>query len=70
MLQSLRTLYRYKAFLEDQLISLKRQILTLLNVVFPKFETVIKDPFSVTGIALLAKYPTAKHYEYVVSIES
>ncbi|BCD62198.1 putative transposase [Nitratiruptor sp. YY08-26] len=64
MLQSLRTLYRHKASLEDQLKANKHQTLTLLNVVFPEFEHIIKDPFSVTGMALLSKYPTAKHYEY------
>ncbi len=63
-LQSLRTLYRHRASLEDRLKATKRQIQTLLAVVFPEFEEVIADPFSVTGLALLEKYPTAKHYEY------
>ena len=27
-------------------------------------EQVIKDPFNVTGLALLKKYPTAKHYHH------
>ena len=42
----------------------KRQVLTLLAVVFPEMEQVVKDPFNVTGLALLEKYPTAKHYDY------
>lgn len=33
-------------------------------MVFPELEQLIADPFSVTGLALLEKYPTAKHYEY------
>ncbi len=66
-LQSLRTLYRHRASLEDQLKSLKRQTQTILGVVFPELEQVIADPFSVTGLALLEKYPTAKHYEYASS---
>jgi transposase len=63
-LQTLRALYRHRASLEDQLKALKRQVQTLLAVVFPELEEVIRDPFSVTGLALLEKYPTAKHYDY------
>lgn len=63
-LQSLRTLYRHRASLDDQLKAIKRQTQTVLTVVFPELEQVISDPFNVTGLALLEKYPTAKHYEY------
>lgn len=63
-LQTLRALYRHRASLDNQIKALKRQVQTLLAVVFPEMETVIADPFSVTGLALLEKYPTAKHYEY------
>lgn len=61
-LQSLRELYRHRASIENQLKALKRQTSTILTVVFPELETVIRDPFNVTGLALLDKYPTAKHY--------
>jgi len=63
-LHSLRELYRHKESLSNQIKALKRQTQTILTVVFPELETVIRDPFSVTGLALLEKYPTAKHYEY------
>jgi len=63
-LQSLRTLYRHRASLEDQLKSIKRQTQAILTVVFPELEQVISDPFNITGLTLLQKYPTAKHYEY------
>lgn len=63
-LQTLRALYRHRASLDDQIKAIKRQVQTLLHVVFPELEEVIADPFSVTGLALLEKYPTAKHYEY------
>jgi len=33
-------------------------------VVFPELETIIRDPFSISGMALLEKYPTTKHYEF------
>lgn len=66
-LQTLRALYRHRASLDDQIKAIKRQVQTLLAVVFPELEEVIADPFSVTGLALLEKYPTAKHYEYASS---
>jgi len=63
-LHSLRELYRHKESLANQIKALKRNTQTILTVVFPELETVIKDPFSISGMALLEKYPTAKHYEY------
>jgi len=63
-LQSLRTLYRHKASLDDQLKAIKRQTQSILTVVFPELEQVISDPFNITGLLLLEKYPTAKHYDY------
>ena len=64
MYQSIKALYRHKQSLLEEMKKHKRQISTLLSVVFPEMEQVIKDPFNVTGLALLQKYPTAKHYEY------
>lgn len=61
--QSIKSLYRHKASLMDEMKSAKRQVSTALAVVFPEFEQIIKDPFSVSGMALLRKYPTAKHYK-------
>ena len=63
-LQSLRELYRHRASIENQLKALKRQTSTILTVVFPELETVIRDPFNITGLALLEKYPTAKHFHH------
>ena len=63
-LQSLRELYRHRASIEHQLKALKRQTSTILTVVFPELETVIRDPFNITGLALLDKYPTAKHFHH------
>ena len=61
---SIKSLYRHKASLQDELKKHKQQVSTLLAVVFPEMEQVIKDPFNVTGLALLEKYPTAKHYHH------
>ncbi len=63
-LHSLRELYRHKESLSNQIKALKRQTQTILTVVFPELESVIRDPFSISGMALLEKYPTARHYEY------
>ena len=63
-LQSLRELYRHRASIEDQIKSLKRRTSAILTVVFPELETVIRDPFNITGLALLDKYPTAKHFHH------
>jgi len=63
-LQSLRELYRHKDSIENQIKSLKRQTSAILTVVFPELETVIRDPFNVSGLALLDKYPTAKHFHH------
>ena len=62
--QSIKSLYRHKATLMEEMKKAKRQVSTTLAVVFPEFEQIIKDPFSVSGIALLEKYPTAKHYKH------
>ena len=61
--QAIKSLYRHKATLMQEMKSAKRQVSTTLAVVFPEFEQIIKDPFSVSGMALLNKYPTAKHYK-------
>ena len=61
--QSIKSLYRHKATLMEEMKKAKRQVSTVLVVVFPEFEQIIKDSFSVSGMALLNKYPTAKHYK-------
>ena len=61
--QAIKSLYRHKATLMQEMKNAKRQVSTTLAVVFPEFEQIIKDPFSVSGMALLNKYPTAKHYK-------
>lgn len=61
--QAIKSLYRHKATLMQEMKNAKRQVSTSLAVVFPEFEQIMKDPFSVSGMALLEKYPTAKHYK-------
>ncbi len=61
--QSLRTLYRNRASIQADMKEVKKRILTQITVTFPEFEGFI-DPFSVSGLALLDKYPTAQHYKH------
>jgi len=61
--QSLRTLYRNRASIQADMKEVKKRILTQITVTFPEFEDFI-NPFSVSGLALLEKYPTAQHYKH------
>jgi len=61
--QSLRTLYRNRASIQADMKDVKKRILTQITVTFPEFESFIK-PFTVSGLALLDKYPTAHHYKH------
>ena len=61
--QSLRTLYRNRASIQSDMKDVKKRILTQITVTFPEFEGFIK-PFTVSGLALLDKYPTAHHYKH------
>jgi transposase len=61
--QSLRTLYRNRATIQADMKDVKKRILTQITVTFPELEGFIK-PFSISGLALLDKYPTAHHYKH------
>jgi len=61
--QSLRTLYRNRSSIQADMKDVKKRILTQITVTFPEFEGFIK-PFTVSGLALLEKYPTAHHYRH------
>ena len=61
--QSLRTLYRNRASIQSDMKEIKKRILTQITVTFPEFESFI-NPFTISGLALLDKYPTAHHYKH------
>jgi len=61
--QSLRTLYRNRASIQANMKEIKKRILTQITVTFPEFEGFI-NPFTISGLALLDKYPTAHHYKH------
>jgi transposase len=60
--QSLRTLYRNRTTIQNDMKDVKKRILTNLAVTFPEFEYIV-NPFTNIGLALLDKYPTAHHYK-------
>ena len=60
--QSLRTLYRNRASIQGDMKEVKKRILTQVTVTFPELENFM-DIFTISGLALLDKYPTSKHYE-------
>ncbi len=61
--QSLRTLYRNRASIQSDIKEIKKRILTQITVTFPEFES-FTNPFTISGLALLDKYPTAHHYKH------
>ncbi|MEA2091547.1 MAG: IS110 family transposase [Campylobacterota bacterium] len=61
--QSLRTLYRNRSSIQADMKDVKKRILTQITVTFPEFEGFI-NPFTISGLALLDKYPTAHHYKH------
>ena len=60
--QSLRTLYRNRVSIQSDMKEIKKRILTQITVTFPEFEGFM-NPFTISGLALLDKYPTAHHYK-------
>jgi len=52
-----------KTFFAIAKIFPEKQILSVLDIVFPEFSDII-NPFSKTGLILLKKYPTAIDYKY------
>ncbi len=61
--QSLRTLYRNRASIQSDMKEIKKRILTQTTVTFPEFES-FTNPFTISGLVLLDKYPTAHHYKH------
>lgn len=55
---ALRQLCRYRASLVDQTSELKVKAITVLDQIFPEYETLFSDIFGITSRAMLAKYTT------------
>lgn len=60
--QALRELTNLRYEFVKERKNLQRQVYSLLSIIFPEYEkTVIAKPFSQASMAILAKFPTAKH---------
>lgn len=62
---SLRNLSRFRVTLAHQIGDTKRRIITVLDQIFPEFETLFSDMFGKTGKALLEQYPTPDSLEQI-----
>jgi transposase len=62
---SLRNLSRFRITLSQQITDTKRRIITVLDQIFPEFETLFSDLFGKTGKALLEQYPTPDSLEHI-----
>lgn len=62
---ALRNLTRFRLTLNQQVTDSKRRILTILDQVFPEFESMFSNIFGKTGRHLLKKYPTPEEMETV-----
>lgn len=62
---ALRNLTRFRLTLNQQITDSKRRILTILDQVFPEFESMFSNIFGKTGRHLLKRYPTPEEMEVV-----
>ena len=60
-IQSLREVTRLRYELLKEKKNYQRQVCSMLTVVFPEYDqTVLKNPFTISALAVLQKFPTAK----------
>lgn len=64
-LVALRNLSRFRLSLNQQITDSKRRVITILDQIFPEFESCFSDIFGKTGRSLLKKYPTPEEMEAV-----
>lgn len=64
---SLRNLSRFRVTLSQQITDTKRRIVTVLDQVFPEFETLFSDSFGKTAKVLLEEYPTPESLELITT---
>lgn len=62
---SLRNLSRFRVTLSQQITDTKRRIVTILDQIFPEFETLFSDLFGKTAKTLLEDCPTPESIEQI-----
>jgi transposase len=61
-IQSLREITRLRYELLKEKKNYQRQVCSMLTVVFPEYDqTVLKNPFTISALAVFQKFPTARH---------
>lgn len=55
----LRDIVRTKEYIAQQIYSLKRKIMTSLSSCFVEYQSVFQNPFSITSLTILKKYPSS-----------
>lgn len=55
---TLRNLSRFRVAVNQQMTDTKRRIITVMDQIFPEFESLFSDIFGKTGKTLMEKYPT------------
>ena len=64
---SLRNLSRFRVTMSQQITDTKRRIVTIMDQVFPEFETLFANSFGKTAKAILTDYPTPESLETVTT---
>ncbi|MBI5614099.1 IS110 family transposase [Candidatus Gottesmanbacteria bacterium] len=64
---SLRNLSRFRVTMSQQITDTKRRIVTIMDQIFPEFETLFTDSFGKTAKALLEDYPTPESFESITT---
>jgi len=64
---SLRNLSRFRVTMSQQITDTKRRIVTIIDQVFPEFETLFSDSFGKTAKVLLEEYPTPESLEGITT---
>ncbi|MFH1295006.1 MAG: IS110 family transposase [bacterium] len=64
---SLRNLSRFRVTMSQQITDTKRRIVTIMDQIFPEFETLFSDSFGKTAKVFLEDYPTPESFETVTT---
>jgi transposase len=64
---SLRNLSRFRVTMSQQITDTKRRIVTIMDQIFPEFDTLFSDTFGKTAKALLEDYPLPESFETITT---
>jgi len=66
---TLRNLARFRSYLVDSISDLKRKTITVLDQVFPEYETVFSDIFGKTSKELLLHFSSVAEFEHITTTQ-